>query len=144
MTKLKAIEQLALTKFKADSGCRDNVTPGEYSGTMALDVSYKIKIGEDYPKQNVSSIPWQQIAIALASRVNEATLNAVVGAVMTGEFDMNSDQESRMLSVIAPLRKATTITANGPITGIALVEKIVKAIPSPHRIKPTKSVTVDA
>ena len=120
---MAAVEQLALTRFKADKGARDDVSPGEYEGRLQLEVKYQIKVGEDYTGTHPASVPWMDIASVLMSKVNDATMASILREVLDGEVDTSEvkrQAEAAMNAIVGTTEKLF----RGKVTGTTHVLRV--------------------
>jgi hypothetical protein len=119
-TELTAIEQVALTKFKADKGARGDALPGSYEGTLDLRVKYAVNVGEDYVGTHAASVPWQRMCAVLLSKVNDATIASVLREALEGDVDESEIKTEAQLAINLILG-TTEKEFKGKVTGSAVV-----------------------
>jgi len=113
------IVALALDKVKGKA-FRDEVPPGTYDGVATVDVRYRLRVGDDYIQRNNPKVPWKALALCLASKVNDATLNAVLRIALdqdSGREGLESETKPRVDVAIAELVAITNSTHKGKVTG---------------------------
>ncbi len=110
---------LALDKVKGKL-FRDKVTSGEYSDVVTVDVSYKLKIGEDYTQRCNPKVPWKALALCLASKVNEETFDAVLRIALDqedGRKELELATKPLVDTKIAALVSSKNMSYKGKVTG---------------------------
>ena len=82
---LTPIQTLALSKAvdnRTLKEARVQVRPGRYTGTLSVELDYELDVGKD--RKAPVRIPWKNIALALATRVNADTLTVVSRMATSG------------------------------------------------------------
>lgn len=95
-----------------------DLEPGQHQVDEEIRIRALLKKGEDYESVVSQSIPWKQIATALLNRVNRATVDAILGAVVRGEEDTKA-LKPEVEEVLEILRRRTVQTCAGKLTGQA-------------------------
>jgi len=125
-------QQLALTKFKPDSTARAALGPGEYQETFLARVTSKFKIGEDYEAKQANSIPWKDLALVLAAKLNAATrekvLRETLQALALGEGVDTSSVSEEVQALAEGLLGTTVRTCNGKLTGTTIIERVEEGV----------------
>lgn len=105
---VKAGEEAARL-LKASGG----LSAGHYEVSLALKIAGEIKKGDDYSQVVNESLPWERLALSLANRVNDETLNAVLRDL--SEVDAKP-LKARVLSAWEAFRKSATQACSGKTT----------------------------
>lgn len=95
-----------------------DLEPGQHQVDEEIRIRALLKKGEDYESVVSQSIPWKQIATALLNRVNRATVDAILGAVVRGEEDTKA-LKPEVEEALEILRRRTVQTCAGKLTGQA-------------------------
>jgi len=106
----------ALTSFKAEI---KDLEPGSYIVDKTFRVKGTIKKGDGYSSET-SAYPWKKLAIALANRVNQVTLESVVGMAGDDDKEMRPDVEQ----VLGVIREKTIRNCSGKVTGNVILEEV--------------------
>lgn len=116
---LTAIETLALSKLSAGTS-RDEIGPGEYSGSVTVTVDYSLKVGEDYEQRIVSKAdPWTLLAVAL-SKLNGVTVESIVREAEAGTIK-GAEIKKAADAALAAMKEPTITACKGKVTGSAAV-----------------------
>ena len=124
------ITALALEKVKAKP-FRNKVEPGKYKGVCTVDVEYDLRVGKDYTQQCYPKVPWKALALCLASKVNDPTLQAVLKLALSDDDARKAlelETKPRVDTALAQVSAKANMTYKGKVTGtIRVVEAEVVA-----------------
>jgi predicted DNA-binding ribbon-helix-helix protein len=102
---LSALEAAALQKAaKVNEDLAKEIEPGQHKVDAVLRIRGDLKKGNP-SMRNVNAFPWQTLAVALANRVNEATLRSVSKAIMDKKAEIAAATQGKPKSDATKLRK---------------------------------------
>lgn len=127
---MNAIHKMAVAKVVKDKDSKAASTgmdPGEYKVDFLVRILGTMRKGEDFEKTMPNTIKWPLLVALLGSKVNEATLDAVLrdyaSAVDSGEFDRLAQQtKDRVQNVVDELKGTTKKMVTGPVTSTLVAE----------------------
>ena len=107
---------LALSKIKLPSGVRDDVHPGEYSGSVTVTLDYNLKVGNDYEQNIVAKAdPWALLSVAL-SKLNGVTIASIVRESVEGGISSETVKAEAEVA-IQKIKATTKSPCKGKVTG---------------------------
>lgn len=121
-------------KDKIADKARAQVDPAEYAVDLTVRIQGSIRKGEDYEKDIPHRVKWDLLFAALASKVNDETLSAVLRDYAKASEDegksLISQIKGKVEGIVVDLKGSTRAVVNGPITTDLTVEVLAETVES--------------
>ena len=90
--------------------------PGRVQGVALVKIAFDLKVGNPYDSRTVAAIPWQRIAAIALSKLNDASMDAVLRQALDPEVDVEPVVR-RAQRILEPLLDSSVKTHAGKVTG---------------------------
>lgn len=119
MTKINPIIALALSKCDIDKAIRQTIAPDEYVGEATVRLRYDLRVGEPGTQRVSAAVPWQRIAALALSKLNPASIDAVISEAATMDTATAVEEEiaTRAKVIVDNLLDASVRPVAGKVTG---------------------------
>jgi len=132
---LSAVEVLALSTAvatKVKSNARDEVVAGDYDVNFLVRLTGAVKIGEDYPKNQVNTIDWIGLTALALSKLNGVTVESLVEEYEKQDAVNIKEIKASAQAKVDELKGKTTQMDRGRVT-TQLTTELVSAEPEDMR-----------
>lgn len=117
---------LALSKCDIDKALRKTIAPAQYSGRAVVEVEYDLKVGAPSNQRVSAAVPWQRIAALALSKLNPASIEAVVREAASTDTATAIEEEiaTRAKVIINDLLDGSIREVAGRVTGDVRVTSV--------------------
>jgi len=103
---------------------RDLVEPGTYPVDAVVRLRGELIVAPDVEKRVTASIPWQQMCMALLSKLNGVTVESVLREVLSEGFEFDESINERARAAVELLTETTRTTVAGAVKARVEIEEV--------------------